>query len=241
MCVGDDMRATCLRAGIGTPEKHHVIPSGMDLSKFTNARAITHDWKALLPGVRLHTDKPRFLVLVSRLEARKGQHEFLAVFAELARVEPNAVLLLVGEGPDRARLERRIDALSLQNRVLLTGFREDVECLMAISDIGLLTSIREGLPRILVQYAIMGLPVIATDIPGVREIITPNVTGFLVPSTDLAQMMGPLQTLLRSEATRMRISSEIRILPLSRWSRQSMIDQLEQLYASLFREKCLRV
>lgn len=229
--VGEDMRKGCIEAGIGAPTKHHVIPSGMDLTRFCHRKE--DNWQSVLPGLKLAISKPRFLLLVSRLERRKRQYDFLDVFVRLADHFPDIVLLLAGEGPDRQRIEERVAKLGLSRRVVFTGYREDIERLMAISEIGLLTSIREGLPRVLVQYALMGLPIVATDIPGVREIVTPSVTGYVTPPDDLMEMEAPLVLLLRDEQVRTEIAANAKDLDLRRWSIEYMNRELAGLYQQL--------
>lgn len=235
--VGEEMRKGCIEAGIGVFEKHSVIASGMDLSRFSDALLKREDWRQVLPDVKLKTERPRFLLLVSRLEPRKGQYDFLPVFSRLSEAFPDAVLILAGEGPDRLRLEQRIKMLSLENRVILTGFREDIERLMGIAEIGLLTSMREGLPRVLVQYALMRLPVVATDISGVREIIIPGETGYIVPSSNLSNMLDPLRELLGSEEAGKAMRLRLGQLDFSRWSIENMNRQLNDLYHALLQEK----
>jgi len=229
--VGQDMMEQAIRDGIGSVARHRMIPSGMDLQRFAVERARPGAWRKILgEEAKGLPQNPRFLVLVSRLEQRKGQEAFLEVFQRVAQQVPEAVLLLVGEGPDRFALERRARELDLQGRVVFTGFRADVERLRAIADVGLLSSCREGLPRVLIQYALAGLPVVATDIPGVREVIDPGVHGFTAPPADLASMEAPLVRLLTDEPFRQLMASEIRAKDFSAWSVDSMVGMLDFLY-----------
>jgi glycosyltransferase involved in cell wall biosynthesis len=231
--VGVEMRDECLRAGIGSEARHVVIPSGMNVARFLEARQRREPWRSVLPEARLDIAEPRFLLLVSRLEVRKGQYDFLPVFARLAQRHPEAVLVLAGEGPDYARIERRIAELALGKRVVLAGFRDDIERLMAIADIGVLTSRREGLPRVVIQYALMNLPIVATEIPGVTEVVTHGQTGFLVSPDDLGAMLEPLEQLLRPGPERQQMRERLARLDLRRWSVEAMNESLSALYRSL--------
>ena len=229
--VGRDMMEQALRDRIGRAEQHQVIPSGMDLEKFRSASVRRAEWKKILgPAAEGLPEDPRFIVLVSRLEQRKGQSAFLEVFQRIAQRVPEAVLLLAGEGPERAALEARVTELNLRGRVVFAGFRSDVENLLSIAEVGLLTSRREGLPRVIIQYALAGLPVVATDIPGVREVIEPGVHGFTVPPDDLSGMEEPLVRLLTDELFRQEMVTRIRGKDFSAWSIESMVSQLEMLY-----------
>ena len=232
--VGQDMMDQALRDRIGRPDQHLVIPSGMDLEKFRSAFASHVEWEKILgPAAEGLPEAPRFVVLVSRLEQRKGQSAFLEIFQSIARRVPQAVLLLAGEGPERAALEARVKELNLHGRVVFAGFREDVENLLSIAEVGLLTSRREGLPRVIIQYALAGLPVVATDIPGVREVIEPGVHGFTAPPDDLSGMEEPLVRLLTDEPFRLEMAARIRAKDFSAWSIESMVGQLDRLYRKL--------
>jgi len=96
--------------------------------------------------------------------------------------------LIIGEGNKREYLENYVNELKLGNKVIFTGYREDVEELMALMDIFVLTSLREGLPRVLVQAAAVGMPSVAFNVDGVPEIIKDNYNGFLVKARDIGQL-----------------------------------------------------
>jgi glycosyltransferase involved in cell wall biosynthesis len=235
--VGQEMRDECVKAGIGNPDRHVVIQSGMDLSRFSRELRKRVQWSEVFEGQLIGVSNPRFVLLVSRLEERKGQLEFISTFAEIAKEFPNVVLVIAGEGPDQGRIADRVRELGLSGRVVLAGFRKDIERLMAVADIGILTSRREGLPRVLVQYALMGLPIVATDIPGAREIVTPDVNGFLAPLEDGAAMRESLSRLLREPETRQRFATAQNRLDFSAWSIEGMNRQLNLLYEGLQRKK----
>ncbi len=236
--VGQGMRDEALANLVGTPNQHHVIESGMDLARFSSLVCGKLDWRSIVqPNAVAPTTggEVRFILLVSRLEARKRQYEFLEVFAKILESLPNARLLIAGEGPDRARLSARIGELNLTGKAILTGFRADVERLMAIAELGLLTSEREGLPRVLVQYALSRLPMISTDIPGVREVITPGETGLLVPAFALHEMQAAVLSLLNDPPRREAMKSKLARMDLDRWSIASMNIKILELYQAYSR------
>jgi len=235
--VGKAMKDECLNAGIGSPDRHVVIPSGMDLTKFSADLRTKIRWSDVFDARATPVSNPRFVLLVSRLEERKGQLGFLSPFAEVAKEFPDVVLVIAGEGPDQGRIADRIRDLGLSGRVILAGFRKDVERLMAVADVGILTSRREGLPRVLVQYALMGLPIVATDIPGAREIVTPGVNGFLAPPADWNAMRESLLRLLREPELCRRFAMAQGRLDFSSWSIEGMNKQLNVLYEMLQRNR----
>ncbi len=227
--VGEDIRDQCLAAGIGHHNNHFIVRSGMDIDRFCRT-ATRPDWRVVLAGHTVVPKNPRFLVLVSRLDDVKRPHAFLPIFAALSQRVPDAVLLLVGEGPRKDDINTQIDALRLHGRVVMTGFREDLERLLAISSLGLLVSLREGLPRALVQYTIAGLPSVATHTPGAQEAVQHGTTGYLVPIDDLWAMMEPLTALLTNETQRQAMATTCRNQDFTPWGIDCMIEQLEALY-----------
>jgi len=234
--VGREMMASCLEDGIGESDRHYVIHSGMDLGKF-NGMGMCPEWGDVLEGHDLPMGNPMFIALVSRLEERKGQMRFLDLMPGLVERFPNLVLLIVGEGEERPQLEAKIRELQIGGNVILTGYREDIEKILAISSIGILTSVREGLPRVLVQYALMKLPMIAIDIPGVREIVQHEVTGFLVRPDRLEDMARYIELLFTNDLLRKNMIEEIGKMDLSRWSISTMNDELIRLYGNLLARK----
>ena len=101
-------------------------------------------------------------------------------FALVCRDYP-ARLLLVGEGPYRPVIERLIEQHGLTGRVLLLGQRNDIPALLRGADIFLFCSRTEGLPNAVLEAMAAGLPVVATDVPGCRDLITTGQSGYLVP------------------------------------------------------------
>lgn len=233
ICVGQGMRDAALANRVGQPCQHHVIESGMDLSKFQNAARMCLDWRTVISENSVTPvvgGEPRFLLLVSRLEPRKRQAQFLEIFAQIVKENPSVRLLLAGEGPDEARLKRLISELNLEGKAVICGYREDIEKLMAISEIGLLTSEREGLARVLIQYALVGIPIISTDIPGVREIVQPGDTGLLVPAYELNKMQLLIGELLNNRGLCVKIRQNQARIGFDMWSVTKMNVRILDLY-----------
>lgn len=232
--VGPAMRNECLANGIGTSDRHHLVPSGMDIERFAAAgRARRPDWRKLIDPSETDTDDPVFLILVSALEERKGQRRFLPVFRDIARADPRAVLIMLGEGRERDAILSDVDRLGLTGRVVLAGFRDDVERWIALGDICLLTSRSEGLPRVLVQYALVGRPLVATDIPGSADVVQSEDNGFLVSPNSLKEMERPILRLLTDETLRTRIGHTNATMDFTPWTIGEMVQRQEKLYRQL--------
>ena len=127
----------------------------------------------------LPADEP-MIVWTGRLDPVKGFEEMLAAFARVTARRP-ARLVLAGEGHYRSKVEALIRDLGLSGRVLLLGSRSDVPRLLEAADLFLFCSRTEGLPNALLEALAAGLPIVATDVPGNRDLIDTGRTGILVP------------------------------------------------------------
>lgn len=132
---------------------------------------------------------------IGRLCAQKGVFELLEAFAGAALPRESA-LLLVGAGPARAALAARAAQLGLDGRLHMTGFVDDVVPILRRADAVVLPSHSEGLPRVLMEACAAGVPVIGTNIPGIRELITHGYNGLLVPLRDAGRLGEALQRIV---------------------------------------------
>ncbi len=160
---------------------------------------------------------------VGRLVQEKGVEELFRAMKEVIRECPTARLLVVGDTleSDRDRrmtkqLKDLIAHLQLQDRVICVGFRDDVPALLALMDVFVLPSHREGMPITILEAMAAGKPVIATNIRGCREEVIPGVTGLLVPVRDSTALAKAILAVLSNqelshrmgEAGRMRVETE---------------------------------
>lgn len=231
--VSEGMRQECLKHGIGTHKNHLVVASGMDVAAFQNASPIIADeFPELLPAAIASWDDAEIIVMAAAFEDRKRQPAFIAAFAKVAAARPKAVLLLAGAGPIQPEIEAAIAVHNLQDRVRVIGFRADIARWMRSAAICVLSSEREGLPRVIVQYVLAGRPVVATYLPGVEAVVKHGTTGYLVKS--VTEMADPIITLLADDALRQQFATAAASLDLSAWGAQHMAAQLETLYQKQF-------
>jgi len=232
--VSPAMRDLCVKAGVGAPERHHVVPSGFELSLFRNA-TVPEDWRELL---RLAPDDPRppIVAMLAVFEARKRHLECLERLPRILARFPEARFVLAGDGRLRNDIEARIEALGIERNVVLTGFHPHPEQLIALADICLLASAREGLPRVLMQYLAGGRPVIATDLPCIDDVLRHDVNGLIVRS-DLDGLADAVVALLDDPARRARLARGAATTELSEWDAARMGERLEAVYADVIRER----
>jgi glycosyltransferase involved in cell wall biosynthesis len=235
--VSPAMRDLCVQAGVGSPERHYVVPSGFDLSLFRNATE-PEDWRDLL---RLQPDDPRppIVVMLAVFEPRKRHLECLESLPRIVASFPEARFVLAGDGPLRGEIEARIRTLGLERNVVLTGFHPHPEQLIALADVCLLASAREGLPRVLVQYLAGGRPVVAADLPSIEEVLRHGVNGLVVGS-DLEDLADAVIPLLDDPTRRAGLARGAAATDLSDWDARRMGERLEAVYADVIRGRMPR-
>jgi len=141
------------------------------------------------------------LVCVSRLHPEKGHRDLFEAFARLRPEFPEAVLCLVGTGPDRDALAARARELGIQSAVHFLGWRDDVLQIMWSADLVVHPSLHEALPSAVIEAVMLGRPVVASDVSGVRDVLGPDGEyGFVVPAGDPAALLRAMQDGLRGLA-----------------------------------------
>lgn len=139
-------------------------------------------------------EKPPLLTMVARFEPQKDQLTLIDALGRLRDLPWN--LQFVGGGPLQARAERRVNELGLESRVAFLGYRSDVPALLESSDLFLLITNWEGLPISILEAMRAGLPVIASNVDGVGELVADGVSGYLVPRKDPAKLAERLRNML---------------------------------------------
>jgi glycosyltransferase involved in cell wall biosynthesis len=235
--VSKVLSETYIEKGVGKKDNHYTVYSGMELSKFYHARdKINYKKKYEELGINAGD----FLIgNVARLETRKGHRFLLDTFKNVVE-EPKygyVKLLIIGEGNKRKYLENYVKELNLGDKVIFTGYREDVEELMALMDIFVLTSLREGLPRVLVQAAAVGMPSVAFNVDGVSEIIKDNYNGFLVKVKDVEQLKNRIMKYINNRGLVLLHGQKARKFIENKWSVKGMVDRIDKIYQKLITEK----
>ena len=159
-------------------------------------------WSGTPHPHRARADRPPTAVCVAALRPEKGHDTLLAAFAEVRRAIPDARLVLVGDGPERPRVEAAIDANGMAGSVHLTGRVDAIWPHLADADVFVLASPTEALGIAIIEAMAAGLPVVATDAGGIPELVTPGVTGELFAARDHRELARKLIALLQSPERR---------------------------------------
>lgn len=181
---------------------------------------------------RLVGDPARpLLISVGRLSALKGHFDLLDAFAALHATHPTAALAIVGDGPLRAELAAKIKGLELTGHAVLPGTRSDVPALLAASDLYVSSSHVEGLPVSVLEAMAAGLPVVATSVGDVPQVVVEG-TGIVVPARDPAALAAALRTLL-DDPGRMRVmGAAARAHVTCHYSPEAWGDRLLEVYVA---------
>lgn len=168
---------------------------------------------------------------VSRLDAIKNHQLMLAALKKLPVRYAKVILLIVGDGPEREKLEKLTSDLDMVDRVIFTGFREDATRLYKIIDIFLLPSFSEGTPMTLLEAMSARVPSIVSNVGGNPEIIEHGKNGFVFPSNDLEEFCKQLTLLCESKEKRKYMGDNARLLYEERFTVECMAREYQKIYS----------
>ncbi len=169
------------------------------------------------------------ILTLARLDPQKG----LTYLLQAAARVPGAVFAIAGEGPERPALEAQVRALGLDGRVVLLGYRPDVNQLLASCDLFVLPSLYEGLPLSVLEAMAAGKPVIATAIGGTAEAVVPGQTGLLVPPADPGALADAIQKLLSEPGLAQQLASAGQYRARQEFTSEVMVQRVMQVYDDL--------
>jgi glycosyltransferase involved in cell wall biosynthesis len=174
------------------------------------------------------------LTRVGSLIHRKGVDFMLHAFAELLRRHPQCHLLVVGEGPDRQGLEALAQSLRIDRRVHFTGLVPSAGAVLRdATDIAVSPARSEGFGLTVIEAGAFGLPVVATDTPGMREIITSESDGLIVPVENLGAIVNAMARMIEQPVARARMGKALRETVERRFSIRRYVTDLETAYLHL--------
>jgi len=233
IAVSPQVRDELVGIGVAPPEKFTVVRLGIELEPRVRCAEDPGKIRA-----RLGIGPERFVVgWFGRMTAVKRTEDLLAALSQLRARGVDALLLLVGDGVDRASLEEEAFRLGLARHCLFLGYQEDVAPWYAACDAVALTSANEGTPVTIIEALAAGRPVVVTSVGGVPDVVADGVDGFLVESGDTGALADRLERLAADPALRERLGALGRDRALNRYSVGRLVDDVELLYRSLLDER----
>jgi len=219
---------TCLERGLVDESAAHLIRgSGVDVERFK-------------PRAKNNASRQKYVLLASRLLWAKGVAEYVEAARLVRRQIPEAVFLIAGEadsGNPASVPQETIDEWKAQGDVEVLGHCEDMQALIEKADlVALPTYYGEGVPRILIEAAASGKPLVATDMPGCREIVLGKFNGLLVPPRDSHALAHAIREILPDDIRRARMGKHSRQLACDEFSEKQVINKTLQVYLRVLPE-----
>lgn len=205
------------------PEKFTVIPNGISPAPAGASREELLAELGLPPHARL-------IGAVGRLWPQKRMKDLIWAADLLKVIRDDVHLLILGDGPQRARLEQFRRQVRIEDKVHFLGHRDDVPRWVPQFDLLWLASEYEGLPNVILEAMAAGVPVVATDISGNRDLVVPDETGYLVPVGDRAALARQANKLLDDAELARRLGAAGRQRVLSEFTVERMVERHAQLY-----------
>lgn len=222
-----------LACKIGTPEKYIVIHSGIKVQDYLT---LTIDKALARKKIGLAENVP-VVGMVACFKPQKAPLDFIRIAQLVKNKLPQVKFLLVGDGVLRPAIEALIKKLSLENTVLLLGWRDDVPALIKLMDVCVLTSLWEGLPRVILEAFVSGIPVVATPADGTREVIKEGLTGFLVDFHDLESFAAKITACLEDPEKNKKVIANAAQLVTGSFNIEIMVQEIAHLYESFEENK----
>jgi len=228
ICLTQHEIQQCLDAGIGRRHQYGFVYNGVDLAAYG---ARKRDRSAARVALGL-ADDDRVCVTVGRLVPVKGHRFLLEAVARAQAAVPGLKLLCAGEGPEDKELLRLADRLGLGQHIRFLGFRNDIAEILSACDVFVLPSLNEGLGLVLLEAMASGLPIVATRVGGVPEVVHEKVTGLLVPPRAAGALCDAVVSLFQRPEQMAQMGAKALARVQERFSIEAAVDKLERIYAT---------
>ncbi|MFN9374709.1 MAG: glycosyltransferase [Planctomycetaceae bacterium] len=232
VCVSQSVSDFSERVAGLERRKLRVIPNGVEAARFAEAAP----WDGATLGI---PPTAPVIVAAGRLDRQKGFDLLLRAIAAGGRFPRDPHWVVVGEGPERGNLQRQIADLGLQGTVHLPGWRADLPGILRAATGFVLSSRWEGMPNVVLEAMAAGLPVVATGVEGVRELVIDPETGWIVPPDDTAALTAALRALLADPAGGVQrgLAGAQRVRETFTW--EQVCAAYSDMYSELCRERQL--
>ncbi len=226
VAVGPQVRDDLLAAKVGRAEQYVVIPPGLQLATIPK-RLEARDALALPPNATV-------VSFIGRLTGIKRVDRFANAVAILTKTQPEIRFLVAGAGDQEAALADQVTRQKLP--VTLLGWRSDIETILGASDLIVLTSDNEGTPLSLIQAALAGIPVVATNVGSVKDVVLNGTTGILC-SKDPSQIAEAILKLVNDPALSQQMGTAAQEFSESRFGVSRLVSDHVDLYQDLMKSQ----
>jgi glycosyltransferase involved in cell wall biosynthesis len=236
VAVSPEVRDELVAHGVAPRDKFVVIRLGIPLADRLGDPTADLDYR------RLYGIPPEAFVIgwVGRMTGVKDTGAVLEIVRATRKRGVDAVLCMVGDGPDRERLEQLAHDLGIARASYFVGYQSDVAGYYRLFDAFVLPSVNEGTPVSVIESLASGTPVVANRVGGVPDVVRDGVDGFLVESGDTEGAAERLAQLAADPELRARLGGSGRAHVFERYSVSRLVDDVDRLYRSLLTAKGLR-
>jgi len=228
IAIGNGMRDNFIHDGFPA-NQITVIPNGIDTERY-RPQINRQQLKASILSV--DADTP-LIGCIAQLRPEKNLGLLLRVFANIRQSHPNTQLIMVGDGSERPTLEGQIQQLGLGDGVQLLGMRSDIPNVLNCFDVMVLTSSTEASPLVILEAGACGVPVVATDVGEIHQMIIDGKTGLLAPNGDQTALTEHIRTLLNDDALRQMMGMAARDHIQTQYSIRASVAARETLFQQL--------
>jgi glycosyltransferase involved in cell wall biosynthesis len=227
ICVSPDLLEKSLACGV-LRDRCVLIENAIDTEEFVR----TKEPRQAKADLGIPAD--RFVIgAVGRLSPEKGFDLLIRAVHQMAKAGIDVTLLIVGEGDERTKLEQLIHELDCADRVQLLGYRTDARSIYEAMDVYALSSLREGLPNVLLEAMAMEVPVVATRIAGVPRLITDEVEGLLIEPNSVVSLTGALTRLHHDRGLEGRLRTAGRKRIENQYNFRTRMERIRAIYDQL--------
>lgn len=229
VCVSRSVADFAIHSQKLAPESVSVIPNGVDVERFASARPIDLSAHGIPTGARL-------VLAIGRLHAQKGHDVLIDAIAPIMRDQAELHLAVIGEGPERAALQQRIASHHLSPRIHLVGRETDVAPWLKSAALFVLASRWEGMPNVVLEAMAAGVPVVCTDVEGVRELLPKDLPAAIVPSNDPAALRKAILQHLDPHHAATAIETLSEYISAKWFTTSYMVERYARLYHELLQK-----
>lgn len=208
IAVSDANKELCLKLYPELKGKISTVHNGIDLETFERPlRMFSTQHRDQLREKLFHASSDEFVILtVAELHPRKGLKYLVEAFAQIQQQEPKTKLVIVGEGPERKTLEKLIKKLQMEDTVILTGKQENIPQILKSAQLFVLPSVKEAFGLVLLEAMAAQLPIIATKVGGIPEIVEDGKSGNLVEPANYHALAEHIMKIMESNALMQKLA-----------------------------------
>ena len=196
IAVSEGVKESSIKKRRIPSERISVMHNGIPLEEFKTFTLDEISKEKKNMGINFNA---KVIGTIAKLREEKGTEFFIKSAPNIIKEFPDTVFLIVGDGPLRTKLEELSKSLSIDEKVIFAGFRENIPIILSLIDIVVIPSLTEGSPLALLEAMAMSKPIVATNVGGMQEILKDNENGLFVPPQDPGALSDKISFLLKNE------------------------------------------